>query len=82
MHWQKAGDRVFHPKLFRASVVVVQLLALGWACLYCTVFLCKTVDEELYAILNASFTGFLSVSLLCYEFWLLLAADLQFMPML
>lgn len=82
LHWQKAGDRVFHPKLFRASVVMAQLLALGWTCLHCTVFLRKTVDEELYAILNASFTGFLSVSLLCYEFWLLLSADLQFMPML
>lgn len=82
LHWGKAGERVFPPKLFRTSVLVVQLLVLGWTHLHCTIFLRKTVDEELYTILNSPFTGFLSVSLLCYEFWLWLSADLKFLPML
>lgn len=41
--WGKAGEKVFHPKLFRASMVAVQLLVLGWTCLHYTVFLHKTV---------------------------------------
>lgn len=62
-------------------MVVVQLLALGWACLHYKVFLHETVDKEFYAILYASFTCFLRLPLSCYEFWLVLSADLEFMPM-